>query len=43
MAAVIACSSVKPGGSVTARLASQVRNVRQQPPSEKPPTRSPTW
>ena len=37
-----ACSSVRPGGSVTARRASQVTNVPQQPLAEKPPTWSPT-
>src|SRR5690349_18826054 len=31
-----------PGGSVTARLASQVTNVAQAPSAEIPPTRSPT-
>ena len=33
-----ACSSDRPAGRVTARLASQVMNVPQQPLGDRPPT-----
>ena len=37
-----AWASVRPGGSVAARRASQVTNVPQQPLGDMPPTWSPT-